>query len=140
MSTPSAPPHPSSPPPLPRALQVVSTLCWLCACVVGIGAIALFAIAIPEAAQADIPGYALFGAALVASAILLPAVAYAAAGLLLRRGRRLGGRIAVLIAGLAALWALLPAGSALVSALSVVILLPNLAIIVLVIRNWRHLG
>ena len=140
MSTPSGPPPVSSQPPLPRALQVAATLCWLCAALVGIGAIVLLAIAIPEASQADIPGYALLGAALVSSAILLPAAAYAAGGLLVRRGRRLGGRIAVLTAGFAAVWAVLPAESGLVSILSAVILLPNLAIVVLVIRHWRHLS
>lgn len=122
---------PSSSSPRPLALLVASTLCWLCASLLSLAGIALLAVGLREASQADIPGYALFGVLLTVFAVLVLAVAYGVAGYLVRKGRRLGGWIAVLIAGLLSAWS--------ITTLNLLIVIPNLPIVALLVLNWRHL-
>jgi uncharacterized membrane protein len=73
----------------------------------------------------------LFGVLLTVFAVLVLAVAYGVAGYLVRKGRRLGGWIAVLIAGLLSAWS--------ITTLNLLIVIPNLPIVALLVLNWRHL-
>lgn len=158
----SAQPTPaSSSPQLPRTLLIVSTLCWLCAILLGLGGIALLAAVLLDAAKGQNP-MALLGL-LPVFALGLGALAYGVAGYFVRKGRRIGGWIAVLTAGLVtalrlpfllpsehdapSVWTRLPSDAPpdlgmlvfTINVLNLAFIALNLAIIVLLVFNWRHL-
>ena len=75
------------------------------------------------------------GPALFALAFCILAVAYCAAGYLVRKLRLIGGWIAVITAGLLSVLQLL-GGATRAAGVGLVV---NLAIVVLVLMNWRYL-
>lgn len=150
MSTPPAPATASSSPHGPRSLLVASTVCWLCAILVGLGAIAMLTAVLLDAAKGENP-MALLGL-LPVFALGLIALAYGSAGYFVRKGRRIGGWISVLTAGLVTALGLpfqlsfetdaAPDVATLNLAFRVLGLaftVLNLAIIALAVPNWRHL-
>ncbi len=128
--------------PLPRALAVASTLCWLLAIFPGIGVVVV-ALQGP-----DFLAYVQRAGPMARLEVFLrvfrDAVAYGAAGYLVRTGGRVGGWIAVLAPGLLTLDRLRfllssDSGTSLgLLTLNLVVILLNLVIIMLVVRGWRH--
>lgn len=125
--------------PLPRALSVASRLCWLLAILPGIGVITLQGQVLAFVQRAGpMARLELF------LAVFADAVAYGAAGYLLRKGGHVGGWIGVLAPGLLTLdrlrFLLSPDSGASrgLLTLNLVVILLNLVIIMLVVRGWRH--
>jgi len=113
----------------PQGVLVASTLCWLWGVVVLLSSVALL-----------IPAVAMHGVGsvevLFPAAMFLVSCAYLFAGYALRRQRRAGGwsggSAAVLMVGL-----LVRSG---LPGVTIIAFLVNVAIVALVLLNWRHLG
>ena len=119
--------RPSSNPPS-TGLLIASTLCWLWGVIVGFSGVALL---IPAMAVRGMGG----GPLMFGVAVCVLAVAYCVAGYMLRRARLVGGWIAIVAASLLSMLQLLTTGA---RALSIGLLV-NVALITLVVINWRYL-
>ena len=119
--------RPSSNPPS-TGLLIASTLCWLWGVLVGVSGVGL----LNSWYEVRKMGNGLLPFA-VASCVL--AVAYCVAGYMLRRARLAGGWIAIVAASLLSMLQLFTTGTGAVS----IGLLVNVAIITLVVINWRYL-
>ena len=122
------PQPPSSPPPRPQGLLIASTLCWLWGVLMAFSGVALL---IPAIAMRGIGS----GPALFALGFCILAIAYCVAGYLVRQLRLIGGWIAVITAGLLSVLQLVGGATRAVG----VGLVVNLAIVALVVINWRYL-
>ena len=109
-----------------KGLLAASILCYLGGILIG-GVTVWFVISETQRANPM---------AMLALVWLPLAAPYCLAGYLLRKGRRIGGWIAVLTAGLVSGVQLLSSSGAAILSPG---LLGNLAIIALVVRNWSHL-
>ena len=128
MSGPSTSQPSFTPPPRPQGLLVASTLCWLWGILMGLSGIAFL---IPALGMQVLGGAAIvFGLG-----FCVLGGAYCVAGYLVRQMRLIGGWIAVVIAGLLSLLQLVGGATRAAG----VGLIMNLAIVVLVVMNWRHL-
>lgn len=131
MSTPLVHTHTSTR--VPTGLLVASTLCWIWGIVCGFSGFALF---LPVAKMSLGSG-----AIIVALVFAVVAVDYCVAGYLIRKGRLAGGWIGLISAGIVAALQLFGiVGQRSISMGASVGLAINVAIVLLVGLNWRHLS
>lgn len=109
-----------------KGLLAACILCWLGGTLIG-GLTLWFVISETQRANPM---------AMLALVWLPLAAPYCLAGYWLRKGRRLGGWMALLTAGIVSAFQLLSSSGAAILSPG---LLGNLVIILLVVRNWRHL-
>jgi len=125
--------------PLPRALSIASSLCWLLAIFPGIVVITLSG----SEFLAFVQRAGLMTRLELSLGAFADAVAYGAAGYLLRKMGPVSGWFAVLAPGLLTLDRLRflltsDSGTSLELLTNLVVILLNLVIVMLVVRGWRH--
>jgi hypothetical protein len=128
MSEPTGQERPSTPPRRPQGLLIASTLCWLWGILMALSGVALIIPAVAVRGMASGPAFLALG-------FLVLAVAYCVAGYHVRKARLIGGWIAVVAAGLMSALQL-GFGAMRTAAVGLVV---NVAIVALVVWNWRHL-